>query len=109
MKAMAFGLLAVASANEANPIEKLAQMKADLQDTNVRRGWGRQKNYEEFSEWCEGRSKDLGFEIATEIRDKEAADFAVEEKELTTIIDMLHHAVAVLEEELGSASVMQAK
>ena len=77
------------------------------------------KNYEEFSEWCEDRSKDLGFEIAdiatdevdlktaTEIRDKEAADFAVEEKELTTVIDVLHRAVAVLEEELGGASLMQ--
>ena len=30
----------------------------------------------------------------TEIRDKEAADFAVEEKEFTTVIDMLHRAVA---------------
>ena len=77
------------------------------------------ENYEEFSEWC--RSKDLGFEIAdiatdevdlkaaTEIRDKEAADFAVEENELTTVIDMLHRAVAVLEEELGGASLMQVK
>ena len=67
------------------------------------------------------RSKDLGLEIAdiatdevdlkaaTEIRDKEAADFAVEEKELTTVIDMLHRAVAVLEEELGGASLMQVK
>ena len=43
----------------------------------------------------------------TEIRDKEAADFAVEEKELTTVIDMLHRAVAVLEEKLGGASFMQ--
>ena len=38
MKAMAFGLLAVASANEANPIEKLAQMMADLQDKIYQRG-----------------------------------------------------------------------
>ena len=97
-----------------------------------------QKNNEEFSEWCEDRSKDLGFEIktgkaevadltatidkeaanaqalgteidelaadiatdeadlkaATAIRDKEAASFAAEEKELTTVIDMLQRAVA---------------
>jgi len=46
---------------------------------------------------------------ATEIREKEAADFAAEEKELTTVIDMLQRAVAVLEKELGGASLMQVK
>ena len=46
---------------------------------------------------------------ATEIRDKEAASFAAEEKELTTVIDMLQRAVAVLEKELGGASLMQVK
>ena len=39
---------------------------------------------------------------ATEIRDNE-------EKELTTVIDMLQRAVAVLEKELGGASLMQVK
>ena len=102
-------------------------------------------------QWCEDRSKDLGFEVktgkaevadltatidkeaanaqalgtkidelaadiatdeadlkaATAIRDKEAASFAAEEKELTTVIDMLHHAVAVLEEELGGTSLLR--
>lgn len=46
---------------------------------------------------------------ATEIRDKEAADFAAEEKELSTVIDMLQRAIAVLEKELGGASLMQVK
>merc|ERR1719183_2707286 len=46
---------------------------------------------------------------ATEIREKEAADFAAEEKELTSVIDMLQRAVAVLEKELGGASLMQVK
>ena len=92
-------------------------------------------------QWCEDRSKDLGFEVktgkaevadltatidkeaanaqalgtkidelaadiatdeadlkaATAIRDKEAASFAAEEKELTTVIDMLQRAVAVVQ------------
>jgi hypothetical protein len=39
---------------------------------------------------------------ATEIRDNE-------EKELTTVIDMLQRAVAVLEKELSGASLMQVK
>merc|ERR1719276_58133 len=126
---------------------------ADLQAKIIGEGEECQKTYEEFSEWCEDRSKDLGFEIktgkaevadltatfdkevanaqaldtkidvlsgdiatdeadlkaATEIRDKEAADFAAEEKELSTVIDMLQRAIAVLEKELGGASLMQLK
>jgi len=153
MKATAVTLLAVASANEVNPIEKVVQMMADLQAKIIGEGEECQKTYEEFSEWCEDRSKDLGFEIktgkaevadltatidkevanaqaldtkidvlsgdiatdeadlkaATEIRDKEAADFAAEEKELSTVIDMLQRAIAVLEKELGGASLMQVK
>jgi len=153
MKAAALTLVAVASANEVNPIEKVVQMMADLQAKIIGEGEECQKVYEEFSEWCEDRSKDLGFEIktgkaeqadltatidketanaqalgtkidelsgdiatdeadlkaATEIREKEAADFAAEEKELTTVVDMLERAVAVLEKELGGASLMQVK
>jgi hypothetical protein len=153
MKATALTLLAVASANEVNPIEKVVQMMADLQAKIIGEGEECQKIYEEFSEWCEDRSKDLGFEIktgkaevadltatidketanaqaletkidelsgdiatdeadlkaATEIREKEAADFAAEEKELSTVIDMLQRAIAVLEKELGGASLMQVK
>jgi len=153
MKATAVTLLAVASANEVNPIEKVVQMMADLQAKIIGEGEECQRIYEEFSEWCEDRSKDIGFEIktgksevadlsatidkevanaqaletkidvlsgdiatdeadlkaATEIRDKEAADFAAEEKELSTVIDMLQRAIAVLEKELGGASLMQVK
>jgi hypothetical protein len=155
MKATALTLLAVAAADDSsvNPIEKVVQMMSDLQAKIIGEGEECQKTYEEFSEWCEDRSKDLGFEIktgkaevadltatidketanaqalqtkidelsgdiatdeadlkaATEIREKEAADFAAEEKELTTVIDMLQRAIAVLEKELGGASLMQVK
>jgi len=146
-------LLASAAANEVNPIEKVVQMMSDLQTKIIGEGEACQKTYEEFAEWCEDRSKELGFEIktgvaqagdltatidketanadalttkidelsssiatdeadlkaATEIREKEAAAFAAEEKELTSVIDMLQRAVAVLEKELGGASLMQVK
>ena len=46
---------------------------------------------------------------ATEIRKEEAAVFAAAEKELTATIDMLQRPIAVLEKELGGASLMQAK
>jgi len=146
-------LLASAAANEVNPIEKVVQMMSDLQTKIIGEGEACQKTYEEFAEWCEDRSKELGFEIktgtaqagdlsatinketanadalstkidelsgdiatdeadlkaATEIREKESADFVAEEKELSTVIDMLQRAVAVLEKELGGASLMQVK
>jgi hypothetical protein len=144
-----------AVANEVNPIEKVVQMMSDLSAKIIAEGEECQKTYEEFSEWCEDRSKELGFEIktgkankgdleatiasetanadelntkieelaadittdeadlkaATEIRDKEAADFAAQEKELSSVIDMLQRAIAVLEKELGggAASMMQLK
>jgi hypothetical protein len=141
-------------ADQANPIEKIVQMMGDLQAKIIGEGEECQKVYEEFAEWCEDSSKDLGFEIktakaevadlkatisketarsealdtkigelgsdiatdeadlkaATEIREKENAVFVAEQKELTTVIDMLQRAIAVLEKELGGgASMMQLK
>merc|ERR1719506_653054 len=47
---------------------------------------------------------------ATAIREKEAAAFTAEEKELMEVIDMLQRAVAILEKEMGGgASMMQLK
>jgi chromosome segregation ATPase len=154
MKTVASLLLATSAvANEVNPIEKVVQMMSDLQAKIIKEGEASQKTYEEFAEWCEDRSKELGFEIktgtseagdlqatieketanaesletkidelsgsiatdeadlkaATEIREKEAAAFAAEEKELNSVIDMLQRAIAVLEKELGGASLMQVK
>merc|ERR1719352_597261 len=106
-------------------------MISDLQGKVIGEGKDAQKAYDDYAEWCEDRSKELGFEIktgksnkaeleatieeetatsgaletkieelsndiktdeadldaATKIREKEAADFAAEEKELTTVID----------------------
>merc|ERR1712087_33453 len=120
-------------ANTVTPIEKVTQLLTDLQTKILDEGKQAQKTYEDFAEFCEERSKDLGFEIktgkaeaaeldatiskenaaigafnakieeltaaiatdeadlkaATEIRNKENADFVAEEKELTEIISML--------------------
>jgi len=48
---------------------------------------------------------------ATEIREKEAADFATEEKELVEVIDTLHRATGILEREMakGGAAMVQLK
>merc|ERR1719277_896834 len=144
-------LLATSEANAVTPVEKVMQLLTDLQHKILGEGKEAQKTYEDFAEFCEERSKDLGFEIktgkaeaadleatiskenaaigafdaqieeltaaiatdeadlkaATEIRNKENADFVAEEAELSEIISMLKRALAILEREMaksGSAS-----
>merc|ERR1719201_3291901 len=139
--ALACSALAPASAAQVNPIEKILEMISELQAKVIAEGEDAQKEYDEYSEWCEDRSTQLGFEIktgkaekaeleatieeetanigafetkieelsndiktdeadldaATKIREKEAADFAAEEKELTEVISMLERATSILE------------
>jgi len=155
MKAALFAALAgVATAEDANPIEKIIQMIGDLETKIIKEGEDAQKVYEEFSEWCEDTSKDLMFEIktgkgevadlkatiekesaniqvqetkieelagaiatdeadlkaATEIRNKEQATFAAEEKDLVETVDILERAIGIIEKEMnGGASMMQLK
>merc|ERR1740138_950893 len=64
---MFFAFLAVspASASQANPIEKILEMISDLQAKVIKEGEDAQKEYDEYAEWCEDRSTQLGFEIKT--------------------------------------------
>jgi len=152
---VALATLSPASAIEASPIEKILEMISDLQSKVIGEGEDAQKAYDEYAEWCEDRSKNLGFEIktgkanvaelqatiesetsnaaaletkieelsndiktdeadlnaATQIREKEAADFAAEEKELTEVIGMLDRATGILSKEMAKsgASMLQLK
>merc|ERR1719506_2777468 len=142
-------------AEQVSPIEKILEMISDLQSKVIGEGSEAQKAYDEYAEWCEDRSTQLGFEIktgkaegaelkatieeetassaaletkieelsndiktdeadldaATKIREKEAADFAAEEKELTTVIDMIERATSILSKEMAKsgASMLQLK
>merc|ERR1719199_2134500 len=160
MKSSMFFLLALVavapvSASGMSPVEKVIQMLADLEVKVIGEGKDAQKAYDEYAEFCEDRSRQLGFEIktgkanveeltatieeetsasaaleskiedlsndiqrdeadlaaATKIRNKEAADFAVEEKELTDVISMLERATAILTREMAKsgASMLQMK
>jgi len=57
------------------------------------------------------KSDQADLDAATKIREKEAADFAAEEKELTTVIDMLERATSILSKEMAKsgASMLQLK
>jgi len=52
-----------AEVDEVNPIEKVLSMLSELQTKMIKEGEGAQKVYEEFTEWCEERSRNVGFEI----------------------------------------------
>merc|ERR1719359_1288898 len=152
---LAFAAISPVSATEANPIEKIVEMISELQAKVIGEGKDAQKTYDEYAEWCEDRSTNLGFEIktgkanvaelkatideetstaaaletkieelsndiktdesdlnaATQIREKEAADFAAEEKELTEVIGMLDRATGILSKEMAKsgASMLQLK
>merc|ERR1719343_1782728 len=93
--------LASVSAEQGSPIDKIITMIGDLESKIIKEGEDAHKVYAEFAEWCEDTSKDTMFEIktgkqdvadfkaATEIRDKEEAVFAAEEKDLMETIDTL--------------------
>jgi chromosome segregation ATPase len=147
-------IAAVSTTNavEVTPIEKVLQMLSDLETKIIGEGTDAQKVYDEFSEFCEDRSRELGFEIkdgksevkeleaeiqhqsstidslnakieelaagiavdeadlkaATEIRAKEQAAFAADEKELEEVINTLERAIGIIEKEMNSgASMMQ--
>merc|ERR1719440_106148 len=50
---------------QTNPIEKVIEMMSELQQKIIKEGEAAQKVYDEFAEWCEEESKNLGFEIKT--------------------------------------------
>merc|ERR1719199_1485989 len=58
------------------PVSKVFEMLAELQAKIIKEGEEAQKTYDAFSEWCEDRSKNVGFEIKTgkaEVEDLSAA------------------------------------
>merc|ERR1719359_2655160 len=87
---------------------------SDLQAKIIGEGEECQKTYEEFSEWCEDRSKDLGFEIKTgkaEVADLTATidKETATSTELTTKIEELGAGLANDEADLKAATEIRAK
>merc|ERR1719321_2493138 len=48
-----------------DPISKIISMLSDLQAKIIKEGEVAQKEYDEYAEWCEDKSKDLQYEIKT--------------------------------------------
>merc|ERR1719426_177466 len=91
-----FALMACAQAAQVSPIEKILEMISELQTKVIGEGQDAQKTYDEFSEWCEDRSKELGFEIKT--GKSEVAELKATIEEETSTIGALETKI----EELSS-------
>merc|ERR1719491_1006539 len=59
-------------------------MLSDLQAKVIAEGEVAQKEYTEFAEWCEDRSRNLGFEIKTGNSDSESLKATVAQEEATS-------------------------
>merc|ERR1719333_1279411 len=84
------------------------ELKATIEEQTSTIG-ALESKIEELSNDIKTAQSDL--DAATKIREKEAADFAAEEKELTTVIDMLERATSILSKEMAKsgASMLQLK
>merc|ERR1719426_148719 len=77
------------AATQTNPIEKVIEMLGDLQQKIIGEGKAAQQVYDEFAEWCEEQSKELGFSIKTG---------KAEAEELNAIIEKANADIAEYDE-----------
>jgi len=103
-----------AQASSVDPIQKVLQMIGDLQGKIMGEGTGAQKVYDEFSEFCEDRSRELGFEIKTGkagVKDLSAAiaKEAATADSLNAKIEELSSAIATDEADLKAATGIRTK
>jgi len=84
---------------------------ASLQATIAEESANIQKQTSSIEELAGGIATDeADLKAATEIRDKEAASFSAQEKDLVETIDIVERAVGIIEKEMaGGASMMQLK
>merc|ERR1719265_2209226 len=89
-------------------------MISDLQAKVIAEGEVVQKNYEEFSEWCEDRSKEVMFEIKTGEGDVESLEATIEKEGAniqtqTSAIEDLAGQIATDEADLAAATKIREK
>merc|ERR1719456_485224 len=106
--------LLLAPPTAASPIAKVIQMLSDLQAKILKEGQESQKVYEEFAEYCEDTSKDLGFAIKTgktEVGDLQATIDAEtgQIEALEAKIEELAAAIQVDEKDLKAATEIREK
>merc|ERR1719253_2304382 len=111
---LALAVLPTVSANEMSPIEKIIEMLADLETKVIGEGKDAQKVYDDYSEFCEDRSDELGFEIKTGKADVAELSATIEEETSTSAaleskIEELSNDIKTDEADLDAATKVRAK
>jgi hypothetical protein len=107
-------LFSLVCAGDVSPLSKVLEMISSLQAKIILEGQKAQTVYEEFAEWCEDQSKNVGFEIKTakgQIADLNAVideETAMVES-LTTKVEDLSSSVATDETDLKAATAIRKK
>ena len=109
---LAFGLPVIA--NAGSPIGKVLEMVGDLQAKVIKEGEVAQKEYAEFAEWCEDRSRNLGFEIKTGQSEAKTLKASIAQEtstigSLTTKIEELASSISTDEADLKAANHIRDK
>jgi hypothetical protein len=100
---------ALADGTDTTPITKVLEMISGLQAKIVGEGTAAQKEYDEYAEWCEDRSKNVDFEIRTGKANVDELKAHIEEEkatqvELTTKIEELAASLATASADLKAAT-----
>jgi len=103
----------VSTARADAPVAKVLSMISDLEQQVIKEGQVAQKEYEEFSEWCEDRARNLGFEIKTGTAEAESLKAAIAEESATIEAlnaksDELSATIATDEADLAAATHIRA-
>merc|ERR1719217_366713 len=101
-------------ASQANPIEKIMEMISDLEAKVIGEGKEAQKEYDEYAEFCEDRSTNLGFEIKTGKANVAELKATIEEESSTiaalgTKIEELSNDIKTNEADLDAATKIREK
>jgi hypothetical protein len=111
---MVMAAMSYAGATQASPIEKVLEMISDLQTKVIGEGTAAQKRYDDYAEWCEDKSTNLGFEIKTGKANVAELTATIEEEtatiaELGTKIEDLSNDIKTDESDLDAATKIRAK
>merc|ERR1719331_3183406 len=103
-----------AGASQGNPIEKILEMISDLQAKVIGEGEDAQKAYDEYAEWCEDKSTELGFEIKTGKANVAELQATIDEEtatigELETKIEELSNDIKTAEADPDAATKIREK
>jgi len=90
------GLAAVVVVQAESPVGKVVSMLSELQATITKEGETAQTEFEKFSEWCEDRARNLGFEIKTA------------EAESARLKASISHEIATIDSEQGKVEELAA-